>query len=75
MSDRDFEYQNDLGWYTARILLRENPTPRAAYVGSVILAGTGNSISTWVVDTEILSGGYFRLPRKQWLEFIRNAVD
>lgn len=41
----------------------------------LLLAGTGNSISTWIVDTEILSGGHFRLPSKQWLEFIRNAVD
>jgi hypothetical protein len=34
---------------------------------------TGNSISTWIVDTEILSG--VRSTIKQWLEFIRNAVN
>lgn len=58
-------------------------------MGSNVAEGTGipvlasrkaceaavNSISTWIIDTEILSGGDFRLPSKQWLEFIRNAVN
>jgi hypothetical protein len=34
---------------------------------------TGNSICTWIVDAEILSG--VRLPIEQWLKFSRNAVN